>query len=185
MSETKPLVGDVKNLIGAADNKQARKVGKDLDKDAFLQLLVAQLKHQDPMKPMDDTSFIAEMAQFSSLEQMQNLNKLMESQQTFQSLTQASGMIGKYVVLQMPGEDAQLLTGQVSEVRSSGGKVSVVIDGHEFDASYIRQVSDKAFPTATAAPASSASGSGSAGSSASGSGSTAGSGTTANGGTGT
>lgn len=47
----------------------------DLDKDAFLRLLVTQLRSQDPLSPMEDREFIAQMAQFSSLEQMQNLNE--------------------------------------------------------------------------------------------------------------
>ncbi len=54
----------------------------DLDKDAFLRLLVTQLQNQDPLNPMEDREFIAQMAQFSSLEQMQNLNKTLESTQT-------------------------------------------------------------------------------------------------------
>jgi len=46
----------------------------DLDKDAFLRLLTTQLSNQDPLNPTEDREFIAQMAQFSSLEQMQNLN---------------------------------------------------------------------------------------------------------------
>ncbi|MFP5502882.1 MAG: flagellar hook capping FlgD N-terminal domain-containing protein [Candidatus Sericytochromatia bacterium] len=139
------LVGNISDLIGAANDpeKQKRKVGGELDKDAFLQLLVAQLKHQDPMKPMDDTAFIAEMAQFSSLEQMQNLNKLLEKQMGFQALTQASSMIGKHVTLQEPGENGQIITGRVDEIRSGGGEVRVVIDGKEYNASDIMRVADQ------------------------------------------
>ncbi|MNS44753.1 Basal-body rod modification protein FlgD [compost metagenome] len=137
------LVGSVKDLIGQADKSSARKVNKELGKDAFLQLLVSQLKHQDPMKPMDDTSFIAEMAQFSSLEQMQNMNKLLEAQQSFGQLSQASNMIGKYVTIQLPGEEAQIVTGKVEEVRSMAGQINVVIDGKPYNSVDIRQVSDK------------------------------------------
>lgn len=53
----------------------------DLDKDAFLRLLITQLQNQDPLNPMEDREFIAQMAQFSSLEQMQNLNKTFETTQ--------------------------------------------------------------------------------------------------------
>lgn len=53
-------------------------VNNDLDKDAFLRLLTTQLANQDPLNPIEDREFIAQLAQFSSLEQMQNLNKNME-----------------------------------------------------------------------------------------------------------
>ncbi|CAK7020100.1 hypothetical protein KQI38_19595 [Tissierella carlieri] len=58
------------------ENKKIEdKRNNDLDKDAFLRLLTTQLANQDPLNPMEDREFIAQLAQFSSLEQMQNLNK--------------------------------------------------------------------------------------------------------------
>ncbi len=51
----------------------------DLDKDAFLRLLTTQLANQDPLNPIEDREFIAQLAQFSSLEQMTSLNKTLES----------------------------------------------------------------------------------------------------------
>ena len=59
-----------------------------LGKDDFLKLLVTQLQTQDPMNPMDDTQFISQMAQFTSLEQMKNMN-------TSVQMTQATSYIGK------------------------------------------------------------------------------------------
>lgn len=63
------------------EDKKEVSVGKknDLDKDAFLRLLTTQLANQEPLNPMEDREFIAQLAQFSSLEQMQNLNKNVEN----------------------------------------------------------------------------------------------------------
>ena len=72
----------------------------ELGKDAFLKLLITQLQHQDPTNPMDDREFISQMAQFSSLEQMQNMTKAMESLLASQQQTQLmnySTFIGKEV----------------------------------------------------------------------------------------
>jgi flagellar hook assembly protein FlgD len=83
---------------------------------------------------------------------MQNLNKTMSSQQAFASLTQASGMIGKYVQLQDSTDGSTVITGQVSEVRNIDGDVKVVIDGKEYKSTDITKVSDKVIkqtPTAT------------------------------------
>ena len=64
-----------------------------LDKDAFLKLLLTELKYQDPLNPTDDKAFIAQMAQFSSLEQMQNISKAL-------LLSQSCSMIGRQIYAQ-------------------------------------------------------------------------------------
>ena len=72
----------------------------DLDKDAFLNLMVTELKYQDPMNPMDNTEYVAQLAQFSSLEQLYNVNENLENNMYYtQSMHNSivSSMIGKEV----------------------------------------------------------------------------------------
>jgi flagellar basal-body rod modification protein FlgD len=60
----------------AADHKtKTDQMGSGLGQDAFLQLLVTQLQHQDPLQPQDDSQFLAQLAQFSSLEQLTQMNQ--------------------------------------------------------------------------------------------------------------
>ncbi|SDK45434.1 flagellar hook assembly protein FlgD [Natronincola ferrireducens] len=68
----------------------------NLDKDAFLNLLVTQLKNQDPLNPMEDRDFIAQMAQFSALEQMQNLNETVKT--TKETISQHITMMNNNMV---------------------------------------------------------------------------------------
>ncbi len=88
----------------AASNPTETKKNDDLGKDAFLQLLVTQLKNQDPLDPQDNSSYIAELAQFSSLEQMTNvvknledLGKIVGNIDTSVLVGQLSSMIGRQV----------------------------------------------------------------------------------------
>lgn len=82
--------------LSAATGNQA------MGKDAFLKLLVAQIAHQDPLKPMDDTAYVAQLAQFSSLEQQTNSNKMLEllaTQQQGLANTASLGLVGKNVTV--------------------------------------------------------------------------------------
>jgi flagellar basal-body rod modification protein FlgD len=72
----------------------AKKADTALGKDDFLKLMVAQLKNQDPMNPADDKDNIAQMAQFSSLEQITNLANATQELATRMSVTQNIGLLG-------------------------------------------------------------------------------------------
>jgi flagellar basal-body rod modification protein FlgD len=107
-------------IDSTVSNASAIETGKDpdengaLDKQAFLELLVTQLRYQNPVNPMSNEEMIAQSAQFSSLEQMQNLNSNVKSLIQIQESSgkaAALNLIGKHVII----EDSTLsLTGQSS-----------------------------------------------------------------------
>ena len=84
--------------------------------DEFLQLLTTQLKNQDPLSPVDQTQMLSQLAQFSSLEQMTNLNSTMSTAAQFGGLTQSAGLIGKYVTTYNPSDGSAGPSGTVSSV---------------------------------------------------------------------
>ena len=88
-----------------------------LGKDEFLQLLVTQMQYQDPLNPTSDTEFIAQMAQFSSLEQMQNLNTNFTTYKAF-------SLVGQQATASLNGE---AVSGVVDAVRNISGEYYAVI----------------------------------------------------------
>ncbi len=73
------------------------KRGKDMGKDQFIKLLITQLTHQDPLKPVEDKEFIAQMAQFSSLEQMTEVNKNLERLNKSQLSLSSLNLLGRHI----------------------------------------------------------------------------------------
>ena len=123
-----------------AKDKSKVKNGSNLDKDAFLQLLVAQMKYQDPLEPTSNTEFVAQYAQFSSLEQMQNMANTME-------LTRASSMVGKVVVVNTTdsaGRETQI-EGRVDYVTYENGKSYVSIDGGLYSLDDVYAIEDQTY----------------------------------------
>lgn len=90
---------------GAADLSKAFGTDKALGRDAFLKLLVAQLKNQDPLKPQDNSAFVAELAQFSNLEQAMGVNDRLDAM-----MLQNQGMQNSNVVA---------MVGSIATVRGS------------------------------------------------------------------
>jgi len=108
-----------------------------LDKDDFLQLLLVQMQNQDPLEPMDNTESIAQMAEFSSLEQMTNINSSMETLLTAYNNTSKSNalsMIGRqaegFIVTENANGDAEqsIVTGVVKGVDYTTETATVVIE---------------------------------------------------------
>lgn len=111
-------------------NGQARTVTKSLDKDAFLRLFVEQLKNQDPMSPQDSSEFMAQMATFSSLEQLTNLNDTAQQLKQSQDMLQASALIGRQVLIVT--EDGTV-SGTVEKAVIGSDNVWVFVDGNSYE----------------------------------------------------
>jgi len=119
----------------------------------FLKLLSVQFQSQDPMKPMDDTAFIAQMAQFSSLQQTQTLTQQMTQMRTTQDLTTANSYIGRQ--LTVDDGNGGTVTGNVTAVDNTGSAPQVIINGHPYALSAVLRVELGSTPT-TPAPAATA-----------------------------
>jgi flagellar basal-body rod modification protein FlgD len=91
------------------------------DGDAFMKLLLTQLRYQDPMNPMKDQEFMAQLAQMNTLSEMQKLNTNIEAMSETQSLTQGASLIGKAV--QASTDSGDPTYGVVQAVRVQGNKV--------------------------------------------------------------
>lgn len=131
------------NRVGAGVAKQEQREFKTtMDKDAFLNLLVTQLRNQNPLEPMDNTEFIAQMAQFSALEQAQNTNRTVK-------LDSAYNMVNKFVSASYIDEktkESVEVTGIVSSVKVDGDKILLVVDGKDVAIDKVTQVTDVISP---------------------------------------
>ncbi len=114
-----------------------------MDKDAFLQLLVAQMKYQDPLEPTSNTEYISQYATFSQVEQMQNMASTME-------LVRASSMVGKQVEIQTTDSNGEtnVVQGMVEYVAYENNKAYVSIDGTLYSADDVKAVIDDTYQTA-------------------------------------
>lgn len=102
--------------------------GNGLGKDAFLQLLVTQMKYQDPLSPMDNTEYISQLATFSQLEELQNVSNTVQ-------LSQASSLTGETVIMKTKSSttgEMMYVTGTVDYVVVENSKAYLCINGGRY-----------------------------------------------------
>ena len=126
------LVAPVENgkIVETASQTSVSKAAKSssgMDKEAFLQLLVAQMKYQDPLEPTSNTEYIAQYAQFSQVEQMQNMSNSMD-------LQRASSLVGKevYIKTTTSSGDTKLVQGKVDYVSYENNKAYLYINEKKY-----------------------------------------------------
>jgi flagellar basal-body rod modification protein FlgD len=92
-----------------------------MDNGGFMSLLLAQLRNQNPLEPMQDKDMMAQFTQLNSLQELQKMESMFEQMSTSNQLGNAAGLIGKSV--KVAGDDGEDITGVVTGVTFSGGKI--------------------------------------------------------------
>lgn len=115
----------------------ATKANDSMDKEAFLQLLVAQMKYQDPLEPTSNTEYISQYAQFSQVEQMQNMSSSMD-------LQRASSLVGEQVYVKTTGSNGvtNIVQGKVDYVVYENGKAYLSINEQLYSLDDLDTVAD-------------------------------------------
>lgn len=123
-----------------AEEKKRAQASNTLDKDAFLQLLVAQMKYQDPLEPTSNTEYISQYATFSELEQMQNMSASMD-------LFRASSLVGETVLLKVKDSQGRETTvqGNVDYVVYEKNKAYLSVNGDLYSMDDLDTVADPTY----------------------------------------
>ena len=113
-----------------------RTASQELGKDDFLKLLITQLANQDPLKPMENTEFIAQMAQFSSLEQMTNMSTGFTQLANMLSSSEAVSTVGRTVQI---ADGDNVITGTV-EATTRGENPMIVVDSNLYSMEQVQRI---------------------------------------------
>jgi flagellar basal-body rod modification protein FlgD len=120
-----------------------------LGQEDFLKLLAVQFQQQDPMKPMEDTAFIAQMAQFTALDQSKSLLQQMTQLSASQDIVTANSYIGRHVTLD--GGDDQTVSGEVTGIELTDGAPRLIVGDKTYPLSAVLLV-EPARPPVTSTP---------------------------------
>lgn len=140
MATTAPVVNGQVQISESSQQTKERKTNDSLGKEDFLLLLVTQMQYQDPLEPTSNTEYVAQLAQFSELEQMENLNSTTVN-------TSAYSLVGKDVKVEQKSSTGQVteVQGTVDYVTIQNNKAYVSIDGNLYSYDDITEVIDSSY----------------------------------------
>jgi flagellar basal-body rod modification protein FlgD len=130
-------LASINSTTAASGSSTSPALEETLGKDAFLKLLITQIRYQDPLSPLDNSEFIAQLAQFSSLEQMQQMNTGLWTAQLMAAGTQALSLVGRHVIAQEPGADP--IEGTVDAVSFRDGTPILLVGGQEVQLAWVSE----------------------------------------------
>jgi flagellar basal-body rod modification protein FlgD len=133
---------DIQSQMTSPPDKLERLPAKTMGQTEFLNLLVTQMRNQDPLKPVSDTEFIAQMAQFTSLEQTKEMSADLQQLRQSYNLTQGTALMGKPVKVATGEKENQVFTnGIVTDLKvNKDGDVSVILNGQTYDLDSVIEV---------------------------------------------
>ncbi len=120
--------GKIRNEAGNISQKNKGILEKNLGKESFLKLLVTELQHQDPTAPMKDREFISQMAQFSALEQMTNMNKSIQRLNRSARTGEAYSLLGRRVEAFNP-VSGEKIEGIVKSIFYKNDEIKLSVNG--------------------------------------------------------
>lgn len=137
----------VETKSSSSEKSTEKKNGSKMDKDSFLQLLVTQMKYQDPLNPSSNTEYVAQLATFSQLEQLQNLSSAATTSQAF-------NLVGKTVDVTTENAtgNTSTITGKVDYVVVTNGESKLSINGNLYSIDQLATVLDSNYVTQLGLP---------------------------------
>lgn len=158
MTTVSSQITAMKNETAFAQSKQERTTGMQNDSNTFLTLMLKQMECQDPTDPVDNTEWLSQLAQYSSLEQMTQMNSGLENCARYigamyadmnlnSEITQTLSMIGKDVTIKIPDENdptkSTTITGTVSEASFEDGTGKIKVGDKYYSIANVIAIRDK------------------------------------------
>lgn len=151
-------INTMKTQTNAVNYEKSKAAGNDeLNQDTFLQLMITQLQHQDPLEPMDNSEFLSQQAMFTQVSTLQEMNdnlanygdailSMNGSMLNSNTINQAMNMVGKTVTAINPSDPETTITGNVESVKITEKGLTFVINGQEIGSEYISGVTTSNTP---------------------------------------